>query len=164
MKWLLGDMREIPFEKQFDGITSIDAFGFFEDDSDNKRTVLQMAKALKSGERLVIVIANGVRIMKNFRSFAREEHEGLTVEIERELLSDCKAMREKLCFINKSGESRHERYQRLYSVDELSELASNTGLLVRDVFSSFMGDQFDPNSSEKIILVAEKCGNAGNSR
>lgn len=161
VKWLLADMRRIPFEDQFDGITSIDAFGFFEDDLDNQKAVMQMAKAMKPSARLVIVVANGVRILNNFQSFDREEREGLTVEIERELLSNRKAIREKLCLRDKSGESRYERYQRLYSVEELSELANNAGLMVRDVFGDFIGDQFNPNLSEKIILLAERGKNAG---
>ncbi len=50
----------------------------------------------------------------------------------------------------------YERYQRLYSVEELSELAGNSGLVVRDTYGDLTGSHFDPDSSEKIVLVAEK--------
>jgi len=162
--WVLGDMRKIPFQSQFDGVTSIDAFGFFEDDSDNQKALLQMAEALKPEARLVMAIVNGVRILNNFRQFDREERKGFTIKIKRHLLSNRKAMRESLCFIDSDGESRYERYQRLFSAEELSELAKSAGLLTRDVFGGFSAVQFDPDLSEKIVLVAEKAGNAAGGR
>ncbi|MCK4233051.1 class I SAM-dependent methyltransferase [candidate division WOR-3 bacterium] len=156
VKWVLGDMREIPFENQFDVVTSMDAFGFFEKDSDNQKAVSQMAKTLRLRGQLVMVILNGFRILNNFQRFDRREHNGVIIETERKLLSERKAMREKLYFKNRNGESTYERYQRLYNAEELSELVNNTGLVVKDIFSDFTGAQFDPNSSEKIVLVAEK--------
>lgn len=160
VQWVLGDMRKIPFQNQFDAVTSIDAFGFFEDDYDNQKALLQMAKSLKPGARLVMVILNGLRILNNFRQFGREERKGFTIKIKRDLLPNRRAMRERLCFIDGDGESTYERYQRLFSAEELSELAKSAGLFTRDVFGDFKGEQFDPNLSEKIVLVAEKGGSA----
>lgn len=162
VEWMLGDMRNIPFENQFDGVTLIDAFGFFEDDSDNQKVVQQMSKTLKPKARLVLIVANGARILNNFRSFDKEEQKGLTIKVERELLPDRKAMKERLHFIDSDGKSTYERYQRLYSLEELSQLANDAALIIRDVYGNLMGRQFVLNSSEKIVLVAEKSGNADN--
>ena len=164
VEWVLGDMRKIPFQNQFDGVASIDAFGFFQDDSDNQKAVMQMAKALKPGARLVIAILNGLKILNNFRKFDREERKGFAIKIKRDLLPNRRAMRERLCFIDSDGESTYERYQRLFSAEELSELGKSAGLLTRDVFGSFRGEQFDPNLSEKIVLVTQKGGNAAGRR
>ena len=156
VKWVLGDMREIPFENQFDAVTSMDALGFFEEDADNQKAITQMAKTLRPGGHLAMLVVNGFRILNNFQRFTLEEQEGLIVEIEREPLPERKAVREELSFKNINGESTYERYQRLYSAEELSELVNNSGFAIRNIFSNFTGAQFDPNSSEKIVLVAEK--------
>ena len=121
-----------------------------------QRDITQMAKTLRPRGHLAMLVVNGFRILNNFRRFTLEEQEGLIIEIERELLPERKAVREKLSFKNINGESTYERYQRLYSAEELSELVNNTGLVVKDVFSDFTGTQFNPHSSEKIVLVAEK--------
>jgi phosphopantothenate synthetase len=69
-------------------------------------------------------------------------------------------MREKLSFIESDVESTYERYQRLFSAEELSQLAQSAGLVTKDVFGDFRGEQFDSDLSEKIVLVAEKGTNA----
>ncbi|MCK4395318.1 methyltransferase domain-containing protein [candidate division WOR-3 bacterium] len=162
VKWLLGDMRKIPFEKQFDAVTLMDAFGFFKEDSDNQKAVSQMAKTLRPGGHIVMVVVNGSRILNNFQRFALEEQKGLIIEIERELLPERKAMSENLHIKDRNVESTYERYQRLYNAEELSELVNNAGFAIRNIFSNFTGAQFDPNSSEKIVLVAEKDQNVTN--
>lgn len=127
-----------------------------------QRDITQMAKTLRPRGHLAMLVVNGFRILNNFQRFTLEEQEGLIIEIERELLPERKAMREKLSFKNINGESTYERYQRLYSAEELSELVNNSGFAIRNIFSNFTGAQFDPNSSEKIVLVAEKDQNVTN--
>jgi len=156
VNWILADMRRILFQGKFDGLTSLDAFGFFGDDYENRGTILEMAKTLKPGTRLVIAVINGSRILNSFRGLEQEDRNGLTIEIKRSLLSNRKAMREELRFTDGDGESVYQRYQRLYAVEELVELVSNAGLDLRGIFGNFTGDPFVPNSSEKIVLVAEK--------
>jgi len=158
VNWVLADMRRIPFQVKFDGLTSLDAFGFFEDGYENRGTILEMAKTLKLEARLVIAVINGTRILNSFRGFEQEDRNGLTIEIRRDLLPNHKAMREELRFTDGDGDSTFERYQRLYAVEELVELVSNAGLDPRGIFGNFTGDPFVPNSSEKIVLVAEKTG------
>ena len=152
---IAGDMRGIPFENQFDGAILVDAFGFFEDDSENREVIRQISKALKPDARLVLVVVNGQRILSNFRAVDKEEKGDLTVEINRELLTPHRAMREVLRFRDGESVMMYERYQRLYSVEELSELAGNANLVVRDIYGDLAGSHFDPESSEKIVLVAE---------
>lgn len=156
VEWITGDMRRIPFEHQFDGAILVDAFGFFEDDSDNEEVIRQVAKALRSARRLVLVVVNGQRILNNFRAVDKEEKGDLTIEINRELLTPRRAMREVLRFKDQRGESTYDRYQRLYSVEELSELVRNSKLLLRETYGDLAGSHFDPDSSEKIVLVAQK--------
>jgi 2-polyprenyl-3-methyl-5-hydroxy-6-metoxy-1,4-benzoquinol methylase len=153
VEWVLGDTREIPFERQFDAVVSLDAFGFFEDERDNKKAVNEMVKALKPGARLLIAVVNGTAIIDNFKSTDQEEREGLTIKISRTLCPERKAMKEQMRFIDKNGESSYERYQRLFSVEELSELVTKAGLKVTDVTGSI---PFTPVSPEKIVLLANK--------
>ena len=158
VEWIVRDMRRIPFENDFDGATLVDAFGFFDDDSDNQEVIRQISKALKPGARLALIVVNGQRILNSFRTVDKEKRGNLTIEINRELLTQPRAMKEVLRFTDGSGESLYERYQKLYSAEELSELAGNSNLVVRDVYGDLTGSRFDPDSSEKIVLVAEKPG------
>lgn len=153
VEWVLGDMREIPFESKFDAVVSMDAFGFFEDDKDNQKTMNEMAKVLKPGAGLLIAVVNGSLIVNNFKEIDREEHEGFTIEIRRTLYPERSAMKEQMHFIDKNGESSYERFQRLYSVEELSELMANAGLDVKDISGKI---PFNPNAPEKIVLLAIK--------
>lgn len=156
VEWIVGDMRRIPFENDFDGATLVDAFGFFEDDSENREVIQQISKALKPGARLVLVVVNGQRILNNFRAVDKEEKGDLTVEINRVLLTQPRAMKEVLRFTDGSSESTYDRYQRLYSAEELSELVSKAGFHILDIYGDLAGLHFDPGSSEEIVLVAER--------
>lgn len=153
VKWILGDMREIPFVSQFDAVVSLDALGFFEDERDNHKAVNEMAKALKPRARLLIAVVDGSVILNNFKDIDREKRKGLTVEINRTLYPERRAMKEHMRFIDKSGESSYERYQRLYSIEELSELVTNAGLEVKNVSGR---TPFNPYSPKKIMLLAKK--------
>jgi len=104
------------------------------------------------------VVANGAKIIANFRSSDVEQRERLVIRIERELLTEHKAMREVLRFEDESGESTYERYQRLYSDEDLSELAETAGFVVTDVYGDLSGARFHPGTSKKIFVVAEKGG------
>lgn len=156
VEWTVGDMRRIPFQNDFDGATLVDAFGFFEDDSENQEVIGQISKALKPDARLVLVVVNGQRIINSFRTVDREKRRSLNIEINRELLAPRRAMREVLRFRDGESVMTYERYQRLYSVEELSELAGNSDLVVRNIYGDLAGSHFDPDSSEKIILVVER--------
>ncbi|TET44835.1 class I SAM-dependent methyltransferase [candidate division TA06 bacterium] len=98
VEWIVGDVRRIPFENDFDGATLVDAFGFFEDDSENQEVIGQISKALKPDARLVLVVVNGQRIINSFRTVDREKRGSLSIEINRELLSRPPGMREVLRF------------------------------------------------------------------
>jgi 2-polyprenyl-3-methyl-5-hydroxy-6-metoxy-1,4-benzoquinol methylase len=62
-----GDMRELPWTEQFDGLLNwFTSFGYFDDD-ENRQVLRQFHDALRPGGRLVMETMNIARLMLNFR-------------------------------------------------------------------------------------------------
>lgn len=50
IRWVQGDMRDIPFQDEFDAVINIfTSFGFFEEEGDHWKTLKGVVRALKPG-------------------------------------------------------------------------------------------------------------------
>ncbi|HEX6988318.1 MAG TPA: class I SAM-dependent methyltransferase [Bacillota bacterium] len=72
-----GDMRSLPWTGRFDRVISwFTAFGYFEDDDDNRRVLAEAYRALKPGGRLLIDHQNLLRIAANWQRSIVWERDG----------------------------------------------------------------------------------------
>ena len=66
IQFVRADMREIPFEAEFDAVINMfTAFGYF-DDAENQKVLDAVARALKPGGKLLIDLLNTLRIIRDF--------------------------------------------------------------------------------------------------
>src|SRR5205814_3776760 len=55
VRWIHGDMRDIPFTNEFDAVLSLfSSFGYFEEEEENQRVLHQVQRALKPGGLLLM--------------------------------------------------------------------------------------------------------------
>jgi SAM-dependent methyltransferase len=84
--WLHGDMRNIPFENEFDAVINIfTAFGYLEDQGEDQKVLQQVCKALKQGGLFLLEMLHREALIRHFSPHMIEHHpNGLIVLEERD--------------------------------------------------------------------------------
>ena len=78
VRFVQGDMREIPYEGEFDAVVNMfTAFGYFDLEADDQRVIDGAASALRPGGRLLLDLLNRDWVAANYvRSESREGQNG----------------------------------------------------------------------------------------
>lgn len=156
-----GDMREIPFEAEFDAALNLfTAFGYFEDESENQRVLEGVARALKPGGKFLIDQSHVLRAVRDFQPRVWQRYpDGTTLIEERRL--DARTMRygTRATYIKPDG-TRAERQNdiRCYTCAELSAMLRAAGLEVTGVFGDFEGAELTLDSKRLVILSQKSSG------
>ena len=158
VRFVRADMREIPFENEFDAVINVfTAFGYFEDDEENERVLEAVARCLKPGGRFLLDHTHLLWAVRDFEPNARREYPDGTVQIE-ERTFDARAVRfkTKATFIKPDG-SRAERENdiRCYTCAELCRMLGHAGLGVVDVYGGFDGRPLTLDA-KRLIIISQK--------
>jgi SAM-dependent methyltransferase len=156
VRFVLGDIRELRFEREFDGIYSYySSFGYF-DDAANFAVLQGVARSLKPGGRFLIDLANrdGVLTRPQQRTWSQRDDGSLLME-EFTLDSKTSIITSRLVLIRPEGPQVHkEFYLRTYTCAELSWLLNQAGLEVKRVWGGPDESEFTAES-RRLILLAE---------
>jgi SAM-dependent methyltransferase len=158
--YVVGDMRDLPWENQFDRIVNWStAFGYF-DDTENRRVVDQISRALRPGGRLIMDLNNLIGRLVSFepsRIAVRDDGDMLAdrfrldpltnrLEVERTIVRD--------------GRSRRVQFVvRLFGFPELRDWLLAAGL---DGISAYGEDGTGLRAHhDRMIVVAERTQSPG---
>jgi len=149
------DMRE-PFPKEnFDYIFNLfTSFGYFEDSKEDYQCIENISTALKSGGLFIQDYLNAKIVVSNFP------------QNETKIIDDVEFGISKLVngkFIEKHIHVKHGAFEdefmervKMISKHELIEMYSKVGLKLISVFGNYSLDDFDEDSSPRIIIIAQK--------
>jgi 2-polyprenyl-3-methyl-5-hydroxy-6-metoxy-1,4-benzoquinol methylase len=155
--WDLRDMRDLPWEEEFDAVVSFGgSFGYFDDD-ETSRFVEAVARTLRPGGRFLIDTVTLESLLPNFRARSWEEAGDTLVATETTFDIATSRVETRWTFA-RDGAARAtaESSIRVFSYAEL------TSLLRRAGFGGFVG--FDSElrpfelGSDRLVLVATKDG------
>lgn len=160
VRWVRGDMREIPFEDTFDvALNLFSAFGCLESDEEDQKTLDQTAKALKRGGRFVLDIMNRDYIARTYREKVKDWQQfsdGSAVLVERQFDPATGRNVQKRIRILKNGKRKEFSFSiRIYAVEELEAMFRKAGLALKQVCGNYDADPPTPDSMRH-ILIAEK--------
>lgn len=158
VEFIKGDMRNLPFENEFDAIYNIfTSFGYFSDE-DNFKVLKEVHKALKKGGKFLIDLSNPIAVIKNFQykswiltkegliSLEQNEFDPVTMRIKTTRL------------IFKEGKEidRKEHIVRLYMPAELSFLMELAGLKAIKFYGDWRDFSEYNENLRRLIIIAEK--------
>ena len=157
VRFIRCDMREIPYENHFDLIANFfTSFGYFEDDSDNQKVLLSIAKALKPGGKFLIDYMNPDCVARNLvEKDEKEISEGLHIIQERWIDTSTRRINKKITMIRNGKESVYKESVRMYSHREIRDMLSMTGLKLTETYGDFDGSEYTQDSP-RMILIGEK--------
>jgi SAM-dependent methyltransferase len=154
--WVQRDMRDIPFQDEFDAIVNLfTAFGYFDDEAENQKVLEAVARALKPGGRFLIDTINRDWLAKVF--LPRDWERLGEILVWRERSFDPIAGRStEIMHWEKDG-LRHTRSNavRVYTATELTSMLAAAGLRLVKAYGGLDGSEL-VFGSRRIALLAEK--------
>jgi ubiquinone/menaquinone biosynthesis C-methylase UbiE len=157
--WIRGDMRRLPFRSECaDAAIVLDALGFFDTEEEHDAVLLEAARVLATGGRLVLKVVNGGMVLDDFHETAREEREGTVISISNTLTFNPPRLTQRVTISGDRGHGEYERRQRLYRVDELRTVLEHVGFSVMGVFAGPNGAPFEPALSSTMWIVGQRGG------
>jgi SAM-dependent methyltransferase len=158
LNFVQGDMREMTFEAQFDGVYCWNtSFGFF-DEEKNAHVVDRVHRSLKAGGLFLLDVVNRDFIVRQSPSLAWFEGDGCVCMDEMTVDFITSRMKVKRTLMLDDGRSRELEYSmRVYSLHELGKILHEHGFKVCEVSGRLAtpGVYFG-NESPRTIILAEK--------
>ncbi len=158
VNWLHGDMRNIPFENEFDAVINIfTAFGYLEDQGEDQRVLQQVCKALKQGGLFLIETLHREGLMRQYAPhMIRYYPEGL-IELE-ERSFDLLTSRSEVTITMIYPDGQRTEYShslRVYTLTEFVQMLALAGLRVKAYFGAWDRSELIIDSF-RLILLAQK--------
>jgi SAM-dependent methyltransferase len=158
LNFVQGDMREMSFEAQFDGVYCWNtSFGFF-DEEKNAHVIDRVHHALKAGGLFLLDVVNRDFMVRQSPSLCWFEGDGCICMDEMTVDFITSRMKVKRTLMLDDGRSREIEYSmRVYSLHELGKILHEHGFKVCEVSGRLAtpGVYFG-NESPRTIILAEK--------
>jgi SAM-dependent methyltransferase len=158
MNFLHGDMREMAYESQFDGIYSWGmSFGYFEEEK-NFAIVQKLHRALRPGGVLLLDVCNRDYIAPRQPNMVWFEGEGCICMDETNLDFITSRLKVKRTVMLEDGRTRELDYSiRLYGLNELGKLLHEAGFKVLEVSGQVATPGvFFGSEAPRCIILAER--------
>jgi SAM-dependent methyltransferase len=150
-----GDMRALALRGGgFDAVVNLfTSFGYFEEDSESARVLVEVARVLRPGGRIVLDYLNAPAVRGDLVPRDERVVEGRTVIQERTLSTDGRFVVKR---IRVAGEAMEFVEQvRLFERKDLEAMLAAAGLVVREALGDYHGAPYDARSP-RLILVADR--------
>ena len=158
INFVRGDMRELDFDSQFDAAYCLfSTFGYFDDET-NKKTLQNVARALKTGGKLLVEILNRDYVIADLPTRVWWEGDGCVVleEVELNYFSSRIQVNRSVVF-DDGRQLEQEISVRAYSLHEVGKLMHAAGFRVLEVSGGYQTrGRFFGNQSRHIIVLAER--------
>jgi len=150
--YVRGDMRDIPFSRQFDLVINMfTSFGYFSEDSENRRALTAVAQALKPGGMFIIDYLNREEVLRKLVQEDSYRRDGLIIKQWRRISEDGLRVEKKVCVEGPNRRECFEESVRLYSSREMEMMLSQAGLVVASLFGDYDGAPFRDDSPRFIV-------------
>ena len=158
IRWVRGDMRELPFGGEFDAVINLfTAFGYFPDDAEQERVLAGVARALRHGGRFLIELIARDSLIRRFQpgSVTRLPDGTLVIE-ERRLDLVAGWCQTKMTEITPEGRQIEREFgSRVYTPTELVRLLDAAGLDTEGCYGGMDGSALTIDS-RRLAIVARK--------
>jgi SAM-dependent methyltransferase len=158
VNFVQGDMREMTFEEQFDGVFCWNtSFGFFEEEK-NALVIDHIHRSLRAGGLFLLDVINRDFLIRQSPSLAWFEGDGCVCMDEMSVDFITSRMKVKRTMMLDDGRSREIEYSlRVYSLHELGKILHDHGFKVCEVSGRVATPGvFFGNESPRTIILAEK--------
>ena len=170
VRFLRGDMKELPFDGEFDVVLLMfTAFGYFDDET-NKSVLGQINKSLKPGGRFYIDVVSGEAVIRRFeREGVPDQETGLPriarqVEMSGHLTDetewfdkDKQVIHSHREWTDDSENKEYDYYLHVYTMPQYEQMLAEAGFVIDGTWGDTQGNPFDSDdASHRTIILARK--------
>jgi ubiquinone/menaquinone biosynthesis C-methylase UbiE len=155
--WIQGDMRSLPFPKHaYDAVVNLfTSFGYFDQDEENRKVLLEMDKVLKPRGKWIIDYLNPNVVVSRLIHESERKENSLTIREVRTLENGM--VKKQIAVCEEEGSSRHYVEQvKLYTFSDFKRMLQDTSLVVDQAYGDYLGSGYVATSSPRMILVGHK--------
>ena len=156
--WLEGDMRDLPWQDEFDAVINItSAFGYFPTDEENEAVLRQVAKVLKPGGQFLIETMHRDYIVREYQQHDWYETESETLVWVLRLFDAVKGRTTVLERYRTADGNEGERYHNIrgFTATELHAMLRRAGLAPIDTWGEWDGEMFTFESTRLIVRAVK---------
>ena len=160
-EYLLGDMRELNFDNQFDAVINMfTSFGFFKEDSENEKVLEAVNKSLKMDGKFLLDYENKFHFVYNDvyskeRTWEKiEDTKYILFENQYDVINEREIFKASIYKNGKQVDSFGYNI-RLYSFPEIKALLNRNGFDVIDIWGDYRSHPYTVKS-KRVILLAKK--------
>lgn len=156
VKWIRGDMRQVPLQDQFDAVVNLfTSFGYFSEDDDNLKVLQEIRRLLQPSGKFIIDYLNPSYVIKHIVPHSQRVEGAMTIEENRTIEDGF--VKKQIVIREAGGPDRHYAEQvKLYPAEQLRALVEKAGLCIDQVYGNYDEQQFQAEASPRLILVGHK--------
>jgi len=149
------DMRDVYKKDHFDYVVNLfTSFGYFEERSDNLKTLKAVCAGLKKGGVFVQDYFNAEKVVNNMVPLEYKEIGGIRFEIRKEKIDQC--IIKTIIFTDRGCSYKFREKVSLFDLKDFRDMYSQCGLEIQHVFGDYHLNAFDAADSERLILISKK--------
>lgn len=155
LKFIVHDMRDLIPNVRFDCIVNLfTSFGYFDNIDDNLLVLQNANRMLNDKGILVIDFLNAEKIKRELVPLEEKKIQGKSFKISRFIEDDFVV---KEIHIDDAGTEKfyQERVQ-LFDLQQFEQMLNTCGFSIMTTFGNFNLNEFDPDKSDRLILIAQK--------
>ncbi len=155
INFVLSDILDYNPVKHFDLVVNLfTSIGYFESDEENYSVVRKAYSLLKQGGYFVLDYFNKDFLLKNLIPTTVFSEEGIRI-IQNRAIEGTRIVK-KINIENKGSNEEFYESVRLYSKDEILKFISNSGFTVEKLYGDYFGNNYDGETSQRLIIFAKK--------
>ena len=155
LKFDVADMRKTYKKNSFDiSLNLFTSFGYFKNKENDFSAIKSMSENLKKDGILIVDFLNSNKVISNLIKTETKEINGVQFNISRKVEDG---------FIIKNIEVNHDDEKMSFqekvkalTKDNFSELLTFAGLQIINTFGNYKLDEFNPQTSDRLIIIAKK--------
>lgn len=153
LRFQIQDMRFFKLDIKFDCILNLfTSFGYFNDPQQNQLVLERIKDHLLEGGLFVLDYFNADSVVRNFCPSIHHTCEHVQFEVSKKIVND-QIVKE---IIVRDGDKTFtfEEHVQLLVFSDICSMLKKSGLEFVDVFGSYALEDFDPASSDRMIIIA----------
>lgn len=146
------DMRN-PLPKSYHAIFNLfTSFGYFENDKDDVLVLKNIKNALKENGIFVLDFLNVITVNKHLVKKETKIVDGIQFNIQREIKNEF--IIKHISFEDHNIQHSYVEKVKYIDLEKFENYFSSAGLKINHIFGNYQLDEFNPNTSDRLIIAA----------
>lgn len=155
LRFAVSDIREVIPGEKFDAIFNLfTSFGYFDSLEENLKVLKAIYKMLEPEGIFVIDFMNAHKVIKTLKPQETIVRSGISFEITKK--HENGQIIKSIDFTDNAKKHHFEERVQTIFLDDFKSLISSSGLQLTEVFGDYQLNPFDPETSDRLILIGKK--------